>query len=161
MNAKLLVVLVVLLVILFVVGAGLGARSGSQPQALPAALTGLQATLLGSQPRLHTQDIDLALPAACADQFARAQVRLAVGQSCIFFVGRAQAQVRRVAIELAPGQQGAVRFDPADADRFTVDLRLDADRRTATVDLFQAGGELRLDCLLAGGVGDICLFKLE
>jgi hypothetical protein len=160
MNTKVLIVLLVLLVILFAVGIGLGVMPRAEAQDMPALVTRLQATLLGAQPRLGGADIDLALPAVCADQFAQQQLRLPAGQSCIFFMGNSQAPVRSVQLEIAPGQRAEVIFAPASANRFTAKQRLEPDRRTLTVDVFAEGGELRITCMLAA-VGDTCLLNLE
>ncbi len=130
MNTRLLIVLLVLLVVLFALGVGMGVMPRAQAQGTSGLVTKLQATLLGAQPRLTADDVDLALPAACADQFKQQQVRLLSGQACIFFVGRAQAPVRTLQVEIAPGQRAEVVFDPASANRFTAKLRLEPDRRT-------------------------------
>ena len=100
------------------------------------------------------------MPAACSEQFAEGQLRLLPGQSCIFFIARAKAPVRSLHIELAPGQVGQVRFDPAGKNRFTVKQDLNANRARLKVDVYQEGGELQIECV-AASVGDVCLLRIE
>lgn len=159
MSTRLLIVLLVVLVLLFAAGIGGGWLMRGQDADLSGWIETLGGRLLGTAPRLTQEDIDLALPGQCADQFAAGRLQLGAGEGCILILRRANTPVRTLTLEVAPGQIAQVRFDPAGANRFTVNLRLDADRPRANVDVYAEGGELRISCITLAAAP--CLVALE
>ena len=145
MNIRVGVILLAVLVLLYSGGVGLGLRATSPD--IPGWVATLGDRLVGSAPRLGPDDVELALPAVCGDQFAQGTITLGAGESCIWILRRATSPVRALTVAVAPGQIAQVTFDPAGENRFTVKRKLDAGRSSTDVDVYAEGGELRFDCI--------------
>jgi hypothetical protein len=150
MNPKVLIIILVILVVLFAVGIGVGAtRGGGSPGDLKAAWVKSIGDALVIKQALTAADIDRALPAACRQQFEQKIFKMEVGEACILTVKGAAAPVRTLSLRLTQGTAAQVQV--SQKDRMNVKVALSAGPTARSIDIYQDGGTLTLQCLPGGG----------
>ena len=154
MNPKVVIVLLVIVIVLFALAVGVGARQpeGAVSAGGPDWLQSLGGWL-GARQALPDEDVSGAV-GLCPDVL-HTSFGLPAGMSCTWFIKDSSAPVRTLSLKLAAGDARVV-FDPYGEGEMTLKQDLAGDRRTMSVPVTKAGGQLGLVCL-AGS----CQFEVK
>jgi hypothetical protein len=151
MNPKLLLALVALLIVIFIAGVGLGftGDDGAIPGDMPSWVGWLEGVLVGEQ-RVETDDIRIANPPGCLEQWQQREIVLNQGGQCLLEVRSSSAPVRTLALQLRQGLVAEVELIPAGDRGINVEQRIEAGEDPVKLQVFPDGASLTLQCLNAG-----------
>jgi hypothetical protein len=181
MNPKVFFILLVLLATLFLFGTSLnlrGSSSGSSESEPPDWAANLEERIVPKEP-LHPDHIRSANPQPCLSGLADSTISLNPGQSCTYDIAKAEGllggPMRRVEVCLGlwsgTGTQdicqpaagsGTAQIHLSQPDHITIRQSLPTEDNAfaASIDIFQAGGVLRIACGSSLG-GERCLFTFR